>query len=152
MAQLVGLSPDCALTSPCWPIWRKSEADTLYAMHSEPRHAQDVPQHPTLANPRRLSDWSSRVRRRGNGALDAAIAERMRAIRTSRGWRPLDLAVAAGWSHAAVLAVEAGQKRLTVRDAAAVCRALQVPLSALLEGAEAEAMSLGLPSVATKTG
>ena len=58
----------------------------------------------------------------------------------------MDLAIAAGWSHASVLAVEAGQKRLTIRDAAVVCRVLQVPLSALLEGAEAEVSALGLAS------
>ncbi len=119
----------------------------LSCMHSEPRQSQDLTQHRTLANPRRLGDWSSRVRDRRSDALDALIAERVREFRTGRGWRPLDLAVAAGWSHAAVLALEAGQKRLTVRDAAAVCRALQVPLGALLEGAEVEATALGLPPV-----
>ncbi len=124
----------------------------LYCMHSEPRQSQDVMQHRTLANPRRLGDWSSRTGGRRSGALDALMAERVCEIRTGRGWRPLDLAVAAGWSHAAVLAVEAGQKRLTVRDAAAVCRALQVPLSALLEGAEAEASALGLPPVIGQEG
>jgi ribosome-binding protein aMBF1 (putative translation factor) len=106
-------------------------------------------QHQALADPRRLTGWSAGPRERSSGALDGLIAERVRAIRTSRGWRPLDLAIAAGWSQASVLAVEAGQKRLTVRDAAVVCRVLQVPLSALLEGAEAEVRALGLTGGAT---
>lgn len=116
----------------------------LSCMHPEPLQLQEVRQHRNLTDPRRLGDRSSPSGGRRDGALDAVIAERLRAIRTSRGWRPLDLAVAAGWSHASVLAVEAGQRRLTVRDAAVVCRVLQVPLTALLEGAEAEASDLGL--------
>jgi transcriptional regulator with XRE-family HTH domain len=79
-------------------------------------------------------------------ALDVLIGEKVRQLRTGRRWRPVDLAVAAGWTHAAVLALEAGHTRLTIRDAAALCRALQVPLSALLEGAETEALALGLPT------
>lgn len=54
----------------------------------------------------------------------------------------MDLAVAAGWAHATVLAVEAGHKRLTIRDAAVICRVLDVPLRALIEGAEEEASAL----------
>jgi DNA-binding XRE family transcriptional regulator len=116
-------------------------------MRSRPRPVPDVEQHQTLANPRRLGRPPESSRIRHSGALDAVIAERLRALRTSRGWRPLDLAVAAGWSHATVVAVEAGQKRLTVRDAAAICRVLGVPLQALVEGAEAEARALGLTAV-----
>ncbi len=71
---------------------------------------------------------------------------RVRAIRTSRGWGQLDLAVAAGWSLASVAAVEAGTRRLTVRDAAVLCRVLQVPLLSLVEGTdEAEALGLTPP-------
>lgn len=85
------------------------------------------------------------VAERSPSSLDAVIADRVRALRTSRGWRQLDLAVAAGWSRATVAAVEAGHKRLTIRDAAVLCRVLCVPLAALLEGA-AEAGALGLAS------
>lgn len=88
------------------------------------------------------------VRDGRSGDLDEVVSHRVRAFRTSRGWRQLDLAVAAGWSHATVAAVEAGEKRLTLRDAAVLCRVLRVPLLSLLEGAE-EVADLGLaPSLA----
>jgi ribosome-binding protein aMBF1 (putative translation factor) len=115
----------------------------LECMYTEPRQSQAVLPHHAVANPRRSRARSAGAGDRHNGALDALIAERVRALRTSRGWRSLDLAVAAGWSHASVLAVEAGDKRVTIRDAAALCRVLQVPLVSLLEGAE-EATALGL--------
>ena len=78
--------------------------------------------------------------------LDVRISERIRELRTSRGWRQQDLAVAAGWARATVVALETNQKRLTVRDAAVLCRVLRVPLAALVEGA-AEAEVLGLSAV-----
>ena len=75
--------------------------------------------------------------------LDAVLAERVRSLRERRGWRPLDLAVAAGWSRATVVDVEAGRRRLTVRDVAVLCGVFRVPLAALVEGAD-EAGVLGL--------
>jgi transcriptional regulator with XRE-family HTH domain len=72
------------------------------------------------------------------------ISTNLRTLRMRRGWRQQDLAVAAGWSRATVSAIEAGEKRLTVRDAAALCRVLRVPLAALVDGAD-EADALGLP-------
>lgn len=115
----------------------------LDGMHPQPRSSQELLQHQGSTNVRWLRDRSAGTRVRHNSALDAIVAERVRALRTGRGWRPLDLAVAVGWSHATVLAVEAGDKRLTIRDAAALCSVLRVPLLSLLEGAE-EASALGL--------
>lgn len=77
--------------------------------------------------------------------LDGLMSDKVRTLRIARGWRQLDLAVAAGWSRATVVAVEGGVKRLTVRDAAVLCRVLQVPLAVLVEGAE-ETAALGLTS------
>ena len=78
-------------------------------------------------------------------SLDAMISLNLRTLRMRRGWRQQDLAVAAGWSRAIVTAVEAGEKRLTLRDAAVLCRVLRVPLSAIVDGAD-EAEALGLPA------
>jgi len=75
--------------------------------------------------------------------LDDVVPGNVRALRTARGWRQQDLAVAAGWSRAAVVDVEEGRRRLTLRDAAVLCRVLHVTLSALLDGAD-EAAVLGL--------
>lgn len=78
------------------------------------------------------------------GSLDVVISDSVRRLRAGRGWRQQDLAAAAGWSRATVVAVEAGHKRLTVRDAAVLCKVLRVPLATLVEGApEAEALGLG---------
>ena len=75
--------------------------------------------------------------------LDEIISSNVRALRTERRWRQQDLAVAAGWSRAAVVALEGGQRRLTIRDAVVLCTVLQVPLAVLLDGAE-EGAALGL--------
>ncbi len=95
------------------------------------------------------SAWHQRPAGPGPLGLDARIAANVRALRTQRRWRQLDLAVAAGWSHAAVVALEAGQLRLTVSDAVALCTALQVPLAVLVEGAE-EGAVLGLAPWGTR--
>jgi len=78
--------------------------------------------------------------------LDDVVPGNVRALRTARGWRQQDLAVAAGWSRAAVVDVEEGRRRLTLRDAAVLCRVLHVPLAALLDGADDTAvLGLGAP-------
>ena len=76
-------------------------------------------------------------------SLDAVISDNVRALRTERRWRQQDLAVAAGWPRAAVVAIEGGQRRLTVRDAVVLCTVLQVPLAVLINGAD-EGAALGL--------
>ena len=75
--------------------------------------------------------------------LDEVVPGNVAALRGRRGWRQQDLAVAAGWSRTAVVEVEAGRRRLTLRDAAVLCRVLQVPLAVLVQGA-VEGDALGL--------
>ncbi len=79
----------------------------------------------------------------GSRSMDAVISDNVRALRIERRWRQQDLAVAAGWSRASIVAIEGGERRLTVRDAVVLCRILQVPLTVLLDGAE-EGAALGL--------
>ena len=82
-------------------------------------------------------------RQPGTRGVDAVVPENLRRLRDGRRWRQQDLAAALGWARATVVAVEAGQRRLTLRDAAVLCRVLDVPLSVLLEGSD-DAGALGL--------
>ncbi len=129
-------------TSSARPIQPATIRKTLLHMSSEPQ-LQHAKQHLSRANPRRSRGWSAPSGERARSGLDAVVPDRVRALRTSRGWRQLDLAVAAGWAHATVAAVEAGERRLTLRDAAVLCSVLQVPLVSLIHGAE-EITVLGL--------
>jgi transcriptional regulator with XRE-family HTH domain len=82
-------------------------------------------------------------RGRASRGVDAVVPDNLRRLRARRRWRQQDLAAAAGWARATVVAVEGGQRRLTLRDAAALCRALDVPLGELLYGSD-DADVLGL--------
>lgn len=90
-----------------------------------------------------VSPFPLRTEGRQSGTLDAVISDNVRALRIQRRWRQQDLAVAAGWPRAAVVAIEGGHRRLTIRDAAVLCTVLQVPLATLIDGAD-ERPALGL--------
>ena len=81
-------------------------------------------------------------------SLDAVVSGNVLALRTQRRWRQQDLAVAAGWPRAVVAAIEAGDRRLTLREAAVLCAVLRVPLATLVAGAS-EASVLGLQVAGT---
>ncbi len=70
--------------------------------------------------------------------LAAVVARNIRAERHRHGWRQRDLADRMGWSVGMVSDTESGQRRIGVEDLPVLCRALGIPLSQLLYGADAE--------------
>ena len=77
--------------------------------------------------------------------LSDYLARGVRAERSRRGWRQSDLAERCGWSMDTVSAIERGVRRVDFDDALKLCRALEVPVVILLQGADAEALrALGL--------
>jgi transcriptional regulator with XRE-family HTH domain len=61
--------------------------------------------------------------------------------------RQEDLAAEMGWARPTVSSLEAGTRRVTVSDAAALCVALSIDLRELLRGADEDVMrALGLES------
>jgi ribosome-binding protein aMBF1 (putative translation factor) len=77
--------------------------------------------------------------------LDALIAGRVRAARARARMRQEDLADELGWSRPVVGTLEAGTRRVTLADAVLLCRALDITLNELLQGAPNEVFrSLGL--------
>ncbi|MEJ1110898.1 MULTISPECIES: helix-turn-helix domain-containing protein [unclassified Kribbella] len=68
--------------------------------------------------------------------VDAAIAANVRAIRARRQERQEDLAAELGWSRPVVGDLENGRRRVTVADAIALCRVLDVDLRELLQGVD----------------
>jgi transcriptional regulator with XRE-family HTH domain len=69
--------------------------------------------------------------------LAAIVARNVRAERHRHGWRQRDLAERMGWSVGMVSDTESGQRRIGVEDLPVLCRALEIPLSQLLHGADA---------------
>ena len=80
----------------------------------------------------------SALYRRRMPDLGAVVARNIRAERARQGWRQRDLAERLEWSIGMVSDTESGQRRIGVADMPRLCRALGVPLSDLLRGAEAE--------------
>lgn len=77
--------------------------------------------------------------------IDALIAGNVRAARARLKLRQEDLADDIGWSRPTVSSVEAGSRRITVADAVALCRALQIDMRQLLAGVELDTLQvLGL--------
>jgi transcriptional regulator with XRE-family HTH domain len=70
--------------------------------------------------------------------LAAIVARNVRAERARRSWRQVDLAERLGWSIGMVSETENGKRRIGISDMPNLCRALDVPLSDLLQGAERE--------------
>jgi transcriptional regulator with XRE-family HTH domain len=81
--------------------------------------------------------------------IDQLVAENVRAARARRRLRQEDLADEMGWSRPTVSALEAGTRRVTVADAAALCIALGIDLRELLRGADEDVVwALGLETSA----
>lgn len=72
--------------------------------------------------------------------LDALIAGNVRAQRNRLKLRQEDLADDMGLDRKAVVRIEAGQRRITLSDALALCGALKLDLRQLLAGIEPEAL------------
>jgi len=68
--------------------------------------------------------------------LGAVVARNIRAERARQGWRQRDLAERLEWSIGMVSDTESGQRRIGIADMPKLCRALNVPLSTLLVGAD----------------
>jgi transcriptional regulator with XRE-family HTH domain len=68
--------------------------------------------------------------------LAAIVARNVRAERARRSWRQVDLAERLGWSIGMVSETENGKRRIGISDMPNLCRALDVPLADLLQGAE----------------
>lgn len=64
------------------------------------------------------------------------VAANVRAARTDLGLRQVDLANDLGWSRPTVSAIEAGTRRISIADAAALCSSLKISLGDLLKGAD----------------
>lgn len=77
--------------------------------------------------------------------MDAVVAGNVRAQRARLQLRQEDLADEMGWSRPVVSAIEAGSRRVTLADAVALCRVLEIDLRQLLAGVEAEVLqTLGI--------
>lgn len=72
--------------------------------------------------------------------LDALVAGNVRAARAKLRMRQDDLALDMGWTRNQVTNLESGSRRVTLADAAALCKALQIDLRELLAGADAETL------------
>ena len=70
--------------------------------------------------------------------LAAIVARNVRAERARRSWRQIDLAQRMGWSIGMVSETENGKRRIGIADMPLLCRALEVPLSDLVQGADRE--------------
>ena len=77
--------------------------------------------------------------------LESLIAGNVRAARARARLRQEDLADEIGWTRATVTSVEAGNRRIGLVDAIALCAALKIDLRELLHGAPDEVFqALGL--------
>lgn len=71
-------------------------------------------------------------------ALDELVAGNVRAARARLKMRQEDLADELGWSRPVVGTLENGNRRVTLADALALCKALRMDLGDLLQGAPAD--------------
>jgi transcriptional regulator with XRE-family HTH domain len=77
--------------------------------------------------------------------IDQLVAGNVRAARARRRITQETLADELGWSRPTVSTLEAGTRRVTLADAAALCAALDIDLAELLRGAPADVLqALGL--------
>lgn len=77
--------------------------------------------------------------------MDAVIAGNVRAQRARLQLRQEDLADEMGWSRPVISAIETGNRRITLPDAVALCRVLQIDLRQLLAGVDVDTLqTLGI--------
>src|SRR4249919_1569335 len=77
--------------------------------------------------------------------LASVVAANVRAERARHKWRQRDLAERLGVTQSTVSDIESGQREVPVGQLAALCRALDIPLTVLLRGADREDLeALGL--------
>lgn len=77
--------------------------------------------------------------------MDAVVAGNVRAQRARLQLRQEDLADEMGWSRPVVSAIESGSRRVTLADAVALCRVLEIDLRQLLAGVEPDVLqTLGI--------
>jgi transcriptional regulator with XRE-family HTH domain len=73
------------------------------------------------------------------------IAANVRGERAKRRWTQEQLATRLGWERARVGHLESGRRTVKASDLPALCRALDVPFSELIRGAEKDDLdALGL--------
>jgi transcriptional regulator with XRE-family HTH domain len=78
-------------------------------------------------------------------SLGVVAAANVRAERARRKWRQKDLADRLGWSVDTLSNLETGQRRVTLDDLVALCRAFEITLDRLLLGADpADLATIGL--------
>jgi DNA-binding Xre family transcriptional regulator len=77
-----------------------------------------------------------------NDPLLVAVGERVQKLRMARDMKPADFARVAKMSQQYLWRLEDGQQNLNLRTLAKVALALDVPMSALLEGIEPDATQL----------
>lgn len=68
--------------------------------------------------------------------LGELVASNVRVERSRRKWRQGDLADRLGWSRARVGFLESGSRQALVADLPQLCRAFDIPLLALVDGAD----------------
>lgn len=70
--------------------------------------------------------------------LTAVVAARLQSLRQERGWSLEELAERAGLHRTSVGLIVRGERGITLATAAALCRALGVSLSSVVDAAERE--------------
>lgn len=80
-------------------------------------------------------------------SIAAVFAANVRAERARRGWRQRELAERTGWSIDTISDIEGGRRRVGIEDVPRLCRAFDVTIVRLLDGAPDEDMrAMGLAS------
>lgn len=74
--------------------------------------------------------------------INALIAGNVRAARARRRLRQEDLADDIGWARPTISDIEAGTRRITVADAIALCRALEIDMRELLAGVDQDVLQV----------
>lgn len=82
------------------------------------------------------------------GDLGVVVANNVRGERSRRKWRQEDLADRLGWSRGCIGHLESGRRRLAVADLPQLCKAFNITMLDLFNGADqADLKALGLTSL-----
>ena len=76
-------------------------------------------------------------------ALLKAVGDRIRSLREEKGIAPADFARAAGFSLQYLWRLQDGQQNLSLRSMSRIAIALDVPMTALLEGIDPDPGTIG---------